>query len=57
MQSEEFDVVNNDSRLPTDQSNTEEQDEFVKNKIEFINRYKKSSNTANSTIDDNSSMV
>lgn len=44
MQSEEFDVVNNDSRIPTDQSNTEEQDEFVKNKIEFINRYKKSSN-------------
>ena len=56
MQSEEFDVVNNDSRLPTDQNNTEEQDEFVKNKIEFINRYKKSSNTANSTIDDNSNV-
>ena len=56
MQSEEFDVVNNDSRLPTDQSNIEEQDEFVKNKIEFINRYKKSSNTANSTIDDNSNV-
>lgn len=34
----------------------DEQDEFVKNKIEFINKYKKSSNTANSTIDDNSNV-
>jgi ribonucleoside-triphosphate reductase len=33
------------------------EDEFVKNKIEFINRYKKSSNTANSTIDDNSNVA
>lgn len=33
------------------------QDEFVKNKIAFINRYKKSSNTANSTIDDNSNVA
>ena len=35
----------------------ETQDEFVKNKIAFINRYKKSSNTANSTIDDNSNVA
>jgi len=33
-----------------------EVDEFVKNKIEFINKYKQSSNTANSTIDDNSNV-
>ena len=31
-------------------------DKFVENKIEFINRYKKSSNTANSTVDDNSNV-
>ena len=34
-----------------------EVDEFVKNKIEFINKFKKSSNTANSTIDDNSNVA
>jgi len=32
-------------------------DKFVENKIEFINRYKKSSNTANSTVDDNSNVA
>jgi hypothetical protein len=32
-------------------------DQFVENKIAFINKFKKASNTANSTIDDNSSMV
>lgn len=32
-------------------------DQFVKNKIEFINKYKLSSNTANSTIDDNSNVA
>lgn len=30
--------------------------DFVANKIEFINRYKESSNTANATIDDNSNV-
>ena len=30
---------------------------FVENKIDFINRYKKSSNTANSTVDDNSNVA
>lgn len=39
------------------QMEDEVQDEFVRNKIEFINRYKKSSNTANSTIDDNSNVA
>ena len=33
-----------------------EVDEFVENKIAFINKYKQSSNTANSTIDDNSNV-
>lgn len=32
-------------------------DKFVEKKIDFINRYKKSSNTANSTIDDNSNVA
>lgn len=32
------------------------EDEYVKSKIEFINRYKKASNAANSTIDDNSNV-
>ena len=32
-------------------------DKFVENKIDFINRYKKSSNTANSTVDDNSNVA
>lgn len=32
-------------------------DKFVENKIAFINRYKKSSNTANSTVDDNSNVA
>lgn len=35
----------------------EQEDEYVRNKIEFINRYKKASNTANSTIDDNSNVA
>ena len=33
-----------------------ENDEFVKNKIAFIERYKAASNTANATIDDNSNV-
>lgn len=32
-------------------------DLFVKNKIEFINKFKKASNAANSTIDDNSNVA
>lgn len=33
------------------------EDEYVKSKLEFIERYKKASNTANSTIDDNSNVA
>lgn len=29
------------------------EDEFVRNKIEFISKFKQASNTANATIDDN----
>ena len=32
-------------------------DPFVENKIAFIKKYKQSSNTANSTIDDNSNVA
>lgn len=32
-------------------------DQFVENKIAFINKFKKASNTANSTIDDNSNVA
>ena len=35
----------------------EVKDNFVENKIAFINKFKKSSNTANSTIDDNSNVA
>ena len=35
----------------------EDVDPFVENKIAFINKYKQSSNTANSTIDDNSNVA
>lgn len=34
-----------------------ENDEFVKNKLEFIECYKKAANTANATIDDNSNVA
>jgi ribonucleoside-triphosphate reductase len=34
-----------------------EVDDFVENKIAFINKFKKASNTANSTIDDNSNVA
>ena len=32
------------------------EDDFVRNKIEFINKFKQASNAANSTIDDNSNV-
>lgn len=35
---------------------TEVRDSFVENKIAFINKFKKASNTANATIDDNSNV-
>ena len=51
--SEEVKSVSEDFIDPIDSV----EDEFVKNKIEFINRYKKASNTANATIDDNSNVA
>ena len=33
------------------------EDEYVKNKIEFINKFKKASNTANATVDDNANVT
>lgn len=39
------------------QMEDEVRDNFVENKIAFINKFKKSSNTANSTIDDNSNVA
>jgi ribonucleoside-triphosphate reductase len=50
-----MDVLNNTNRIPVNTEDTYE-DEFVKNKIEFINKFKQASNTANATIDDNSNV-
>lgn len=33
------------------------EDNYIKNKLEFIERYKKASNTANATVDDNSNVA
>lgn len=41
----------------TNESYVDEVDKFVESKIAFINKYKKSSNTADSTIDDNSNVA
>ena len=51
-----YDKFNDSSVCVTDGKNDAD-DQFVKNKIEFINKYKLSSNTANSTIDDNSNVA
>ena len=51
--SEQYENINS----TTNEISNSEVDEFVKNKIEFINKFKKSSNTANSTIDDNSNVA
>ncbi len=51
-----YDKFNDSSICVTDCKNDAD-DQFVKNKIEFINKYKLSSNTANSTIDDNSNVA
>ena len=54
-------VDNNDNsminQVLSNEDTNEPEDEYVRNKIEFINRYKKASNTANSTIDDNSNVA
>lgn len=47
----------NDSSVNNADNKNDADDQFVKNKIEFINKYKQSSNTANSTIDDNSNVA
>lgn len=47
---------NDNSQLFQCDSETEV-DDFVENKIAFINKFKKASNTANSTIDDNSNVA
>ena len=47
----------NDSYVCITEDKNDADDQFVKNKIEFINKYKLSSNTANSTIDDNSNVA
>ena len=49
--------INNVIETSMDNEAEETRDKFVENKIEFINRYKRSSNTANSTIDDNSNVA
>jgi hypothetical protein len=51
-----MDVLNNTNRIHVNTEDTYE-DEFVKNKIEFINKFKQASNTANATIDDNSNVA
>ena len=51
-----MDVLNNTNRISVNTEDTYE-DEFVKNKIDFINKYKQASNTANATIDDNSNVA
>jgi len=45
------------NQVLSNEDTNEPEDEYVRNKIEFINRYKKASNTANSTIDDNSNVA
>lgn len=49
--------VNVDDSIVVNNTEEIEIDEFVKNKIAFIERFKKSSNAANSTIDDNSNVA
>lgn len=50
----EFDSTKDNEIIET--NDDFENDEFVKNKIAFIERYKAASNTANATIDDNSNV-
>lgn len=49
--------VNVDDSTVVNSTEEIEIDEFVRNKIAFIERFKKSSNAANSTIDDNSNVA
>lgn len=54
MPDDKFDLLSDDS---FNNDELEIKDSFVENKIAFINKYKKSANTANSTIDDNSNVA
>lgn len=54
---EDSSSINNVIETSMENDTEEPRDKFVENKIAFINRFKKSSNTANSTIDDNSNVA
>lgn len=51
------DNVSNSSEIIELSVNDSVEDEFVRNKIEFINKFKQASNAANSTVDDNSNVA
>lgn len=51
----DYSTISSDQNTSVSEESTEEK--FVANKIAFINKYKQSSNTANSTIDDNSNVA
>lgn len=51
------DNVSNSSEITELSVNDSVEDEFVRNKIEFINKFKQASNAANSTVDDNSNVA
>ena len=51
----DYSTISSDQNISVSEESTEEK--FVANKIAFINKYKQSSNTANSTIDDNSNVA
>ncbi len=54
---EELNRMNLNDNFSNIDDDIEVKDNFVENKIAFINKFKKSSNTANSTIDDNSNVA
>lgn len=51
------DNISNSSEIIELSVNDNVEDEFVRNKIEFINKFKQASNAANSTVDDNSNVA
>ena len=51
------DNISNSSEIIELSVNDSVEDEFVRNKIEFINKFKQASNAANSTVDDNSNVA
>lgn len=52
-----YDSFEQDDVMLDNETTEDNEDAFVVNKIAFINKYKQSSNTANSTIDDNSNVA